>query len=196
MIQAAIAHVQFETIHPFADGNGRVGRALILAVLRRRGIAEWYLPPVSLALAGRADQYVRGLTNWRYTQDGADWLLFFADAVWRAATGAEDFAKSISELQRQWIANAGTPRKGSSPLRLIELLPLNPVVNVKTVSQGLGITSEAARQAILRLDDAGVLRQVTIGRRNRAWETDGVFNLLDAFERDLDPASRTPRPTR
>jgi Fic family protein len=196
VIQAAIAHVQFETIHPFADGNGRVGRTLVLAVLRRRGIAERYLPPVSLALAGRADQYVMGLTNWRYTLDGADWLLFFADAVWRAATGAEEFAKSISELQQQWIADAGTPRKGSSPLRLIELLPSNPVVNVKTVSQWLEITSEAARQAILRLEKAGVLRQVTIGRRHRVWETVGLFNLLDEFERDLGPASRTPRPTR
>jgi Fic family protein len=65
VIQAGIAHAQFETIHPFFDGNGRVGRALILIVLRRRGLAENYLPPVSLVLAGEADRYVARLGSWR-----------------------------------------------------------------------------------------------------------------------------------
>jgi Uncharacterized conserved protein len=195
VIQAAIAHVQFETIHPFADGNGRVGRALILVVLRRRGLADRYLPPVSLALAGRADAYVDGLMSWRDTDNGGDWLLLFADAVWRAATGARAFAEGVSQLQQRWIEQAGSPRRRSAPLRLIELLPSSPVVNVLTVSQHLGITTEAARQAILRLEGAGILEQTTIGRRNRAWETVGLFDLLDRFERDLGPAARTPRAT-
>lgn len=79
MIQAAIAHAQFETIHPFHGGNGRVGRAVILTILRRRGIAPRYVPPVSLALAGDADRYVAGLTSWR-NGDEEDWYTVLARA--------------------------------------------------------------------------------------------------------------------
>jgi Fic family protein len=195
VIQAAIAHVQFETIHPFLDGNGRVGRALILAVFRRRGIAPRYLPPVSLALAGEADRYVAGLTSWR-NGDEEDWYMVFVDAVHRAATGARAFAGDVVDLQSHWAEQAGNPRRNSGPLRLIELLPSQPIINVKTAAQLLGGTDERARQAVLRLERAGVLRQTAVGRRNRAWECVGLFDLLDRFERQLGPAARTPRPTR
>jgi Fic family protein len=195
VIQATIAHAQFETIHPFHDGNGRVGRALILAILRRRGIAPRYLPPVSLALAGEADRYVAALTSWR-NGDEEDWYTVFADAVHRAATGARTFAGRVAELQSRWTKQAGNPRRNSGPLRLIELLPSQPIVNVKTAAQLLGGTEERARQAILRLERAGVLRRTTVGRRNRAWECVGLFDLLDRFERNLGSPARSPRPTR
>lgn len=194
-IQASIAHVQFETIHPFADGNGRVGRALILSLLRRRGVAATTLPPVSLALAGEADRYVAGLTSWR-SGDEDDWYGVFTDALYRAATGAREFASRVAELQRRWTENAGNPRKDSGPRRLIELLPSYPIVNVKTATKLLGGSEERARQTIQRLETAGVLRQVSVGRRSRAWECVGLFDQLDRFERDLGPAGRTPRSTR
>jgi len=194
-IQAAIAHVQFETIHPFFDGNGRVGRALILIILRRRGLAKTYLPPVSLALAGEAERYVAGLTSWRRGNE-EDWYTVFADALFRASDGARQFAARVAELQRHWMLRAGNPRKGSGPLRLIELLPAQPIVNAKTATQLLGGTEERARIAIRRLEEAGVLRQATVGRRNRAWECLGLFDQLDRFERDLGPRGLTPRPTR
>lgn len=194
MIQAAIAHVQFETIHPFHDGNGRLGRALVLIVLSRRAIAQTYFPPVSLALAGEADRYVAGLTSWR-KGDEEDWYAVFVDAVFRAATGGREFAGRVADLQRRWIDQAGSPRRGSGPLRLIELLPSQPIVDVKTAAGLLGGTEERARLAILRLEKGGVLRQTTVGRRNRAWESVGLFDLLDQFERDLGPSARTPRAT-
>jgi Fic family protein len=194
-VQAGIAHVQFETIHPFHDGNGRVGRAIILIVLRRRGIAPRYLPPVSLALAGDADRYVAGLTSWR-NGDEEDWFAVFIDAVYRAAKGAQEFAARVADLQNRWIEQAGNPRRKSGPQRLIELLPSQPIINVKTAAQALGGSDEQARLAILRLEQAGVLQQTTVGRRNRAWECVGLFELLDRFERELGAAERTPRPTR
>jgi Fic family protein len=194
-IQAAIAHVQFETIHPFLDGNGRVGRSLILIVLRRRGVAVTYLPPVSLVLAGEADRYVAGLTGWRMG-DEEDWYTVFVDALFRAAVEASEFAARVAELQRRWVEMAGSPRKGSGALRLIELLPSQPIVNTKVATKLLGGTEERARLAIRRLDDAGVLRQTSLGRRNRAWECVGLFDQLDRFERELGPADRTPRRTR
>ena len=194
VIQAAIAHAQFETIHPFHDGNGRVGRALILAILRRRGVAPRNLPPVSLALAGEADAYVAGLTSWRNGEE-EDWYTVFVDAVYRASTGAGAFAGRVAELQRRWIEQAGNPRQKSGPLRLIELLPSQPIVNVKAAAQLLGGTEERARQAILRLERAGVVRQIAVGSRNRAWECVGLFDLLDRFEREFGPVGRVPRPT-
>lgn len=194
VIQAAIAHAQFETIHPFHDGNGRVGRALILIILRRRGLAPRYVPPVSLGLAGYGDRYVAGLTSWR-RGDEEDWYTVFNEALYRASVGAHKFAGRVADLQRHWIELAGDPRRGSGPRRLIELLPSQPMVNVKTVSEALGGSDEQARLAILRLDQAGVISQTTVGRRNRAWESVGLFDLLDTFERELGPAERTPRPT-
>ena len=194
-IQAAIAHVQFETIHPFFDGNGRVGRALILIILRRRGLAKSYLPPVSLALAGEADRYVAGLTSWRIG-DEDDWYLVFIDALYRAATGARHFAAEVAELQARWGEDAGDPRRGSGARMLIELLPSQPIIDVKTAAELLGGTEERARLAINRLEEAGVIRTTTVGRRGRAWECVGLFDLLDRFERDLGPADRTPRPSR
>lgn len=193
-IQAAIAHVQFETIHPFFDGNGRVGRALILIVLRRRGVAKSYLPPVSLALAGDADRYVAGLRSWRSGEED-DWYSVFIDALFRSANGARKFAADVAELQRRWMKQVGNPRKGSGPRRLIELLPSQPIVDVKTAAQLLGGSEERARQAIGRLQQGGVLSQTSVGRRSRAWECVGLFDQLDRFERELGPVDRTPHPT-
>lgn len=194
-IQAAIAHVQFETIHPFIDGNGRVGRALILSVLRRRGVAKAELPPVSLALAGEADRYVAGMTSWR-TGDEGDWYAVFNEALFRAASRAQRFAADVAELEKRWIDQAGNPRRGAGARRLIEMLPSRPIVNLKTARELIGGSKERARLAIDRLEGAGVIRQVTAGRRNRAWECVGLFDLLDRFERDLGPEGRTPNPTR
>ena len=194
-IQAAIAHVQFETIHPFFDGNGRVGRALILIILRRRGLAKSHLPPVSLTLAGEADRYVAGLTSWRIG-DESDWYLVFIDALFRAAKGARRFATEVAALQERWFQEAGNPRKGSGARRLIELLPSQPIIDVKTATQLLGGSAERARLAINRLERYGVLRLTTVGRGARAWECVGLFDLLDRFERELGPADRTPHPSR
>lgn len=193
-IQAAIAHVQFETIHPFLDGNGRVGRALIPTVLRRRGVAEACLPPISLALAGNADRYVAGLTSWR-AGDEEDWYAVFTEALFRAADGARGLGGQVADLQRRWTEKASSPRNGSGARRLIELLPSQPIIDVKTAVQLLGGSEERARLAILRLEKAGVLHQITVGRRNRAWECVGLFDLLDRFEQDLGPTGRAPRST-
>jgi Fic family protein len=194
-IQAAIAHVQFETIHPFFDGNGRVGRALILIILRRRGLAKSYLPPVSLVLAGDADSYVAGLESWR-RGDEDDWYGIFIDALFRAASGARHFSAGVAALQQGWLEQAGSPRKGSGPRQLIELLPAQPIVNVKPAAELLGGSHERARQTIVRLERAGVLRQTSVARRNRAWECIGLFDLLDHFERELGPPKRTPHVSR
>ena len=129
--QAAIAHAQFETIHPFIDGNGRVGRALIHVALRRRGVASRFVPPVSIVLAARPAAYVEGLTAFREGRI-ADWVRSFAGATASAATMSTDLADRVAGLQAEWRDRAGRPRARSAADRLIALLPALPVLSAPT----------------------------------------------------------------
>jgi Fic family protein len=124
--QAAIAHAQFETIHPFADGNGRTGRGLIQLVLRRRGLATRILPPISLVLATWAKDYVDGLTVTRYrgpstgrqAQAGLNlWVGLFAGACQRAVRDATLFEERVQQIQSEWRTRLGSVRANSSPDR-------------------------------------------------------------------------------
>lgn len=196
LMQAAVAHVQFETIHPFGDGNGRTGRALIQLVLRRRGLAPRVVPPVSLVLATDADRYVAGLTSVRGDgSDGSrwlDWIEQFVAATGRACLDARQFVQSVQELELEWRERLGPIRAGSAASALLAELPRLPVFTINTASETLHRSWDAVNQAVTRLEQAGVVRQVTIGRRNRAYEVVGLFEAMTAYERILaSPASDT-----
>ena len=187
--QAAIAHVQFETIHPFPDGNGRVGRALIGTSLSRSGICRDVVPPISLVLSGRKDDYIAALTAFR---DGGDdaWLLLLAESAEHAAHASIQLADQIAELQQRWRAQAGHPRADSAAEHIIQLLPAEPVLNIERAAELLKRSPEATRQALNRLDQAGVVQLTTLSKRNRAWESIGVFALVDEMERSLSGGAR------
>lgn len=194
--QAAIAHAQFETIHPFADGNGRVGRALIHVVLRRRATATRFVPPISLVLAGNARSYVEGLTAYR-GGDLPGWTTRFAHALRDSTALAASLGGSLTGLQGSWRELAGRPRRTSATQRLIELLAARPVVDITTAAALLAVSYPQAREAVLRLEQAGVLRPVAIGRkRNRAWEAPALLDLLDEFEFDALTPTRPGEPRR
>ena len=183
VVQAAVAHAQFETIHPFADGNGRVGRALVHVVLRRRGLAPRYVPPVSLVLAADAKAYVAGLSAFREERPG-DWLLLFAQALERAAAKSSELALRLAELQEKWRQRAGYPRRHSSAEALIIQLPAHPIVTVATAQKLLGRSKQAVNEAIAALADKGILRMITLAKRNRAWEARELFDLINDVERE------------
>ena len=187
--QAAIAHVQFETIHPFPDGNGRVGRTLIGASLSRSGVCRDVVPPISLVLAGRKDVYVDALTAFR-TGDEDPWLLLLAESAAHAAHASIDLADQIAALQEKWREMAGRPRSDSAAEQIIQLLPAEPVLNVEMATAKLQRSDEAVRQALNRLEDAGVVQRTTVAKRHRAWESVGVFALLDEMERQLSAGAR------
>jgi Fic family protein len=194
-VQAAITHAQFETIHPFADGNGRVGRALIHVVLRRRGLAPRYVPPVSLVLAADAKAYVAGLTAFREDRP-AEWILLFARATERAAAKAGELATRLAELQEKWRERGGRPRRHSSAEALIVQLPAHPIVTVATVQKVLGRSKQAVNEAIAVLADKGVLHPITLAKRNRAWEARELFTLINDVERELATPSDDDVPAR
>lgn len=191
LVQAAAIHAQFETVHPFGDGNGRVGRSLIGAVLSRRGVCRDVIPPVSLALARAKDEYVASLTGWRYDETGAQrWVMQLAQATEAAALAADRLASQIGELQATWMDQARRPRRDSSAAAIIKLLPAHPILNAEQAAGLLDRTPVAARSALNALEDAGVLRQISVGRRNRMWECIGLVALLDAMERGLSQGQR------
>jgi Fic family protein len=192
--QAAMAHSQFETIHPFVDGNGRTGRALIHFILRRRGLATRVLPPVSLVLATWANDYVDGLQATRYrgpasstaAQNGIDlWVARFAAACLRAVADASDFERRSQLLQGEWRAKLGPVRANSATDLLLRALPGAPLLTVKSATGLIGRTFPAVNDAIKRLAAAGILRPISLGRRNRAFEATAVIEAFTALERQL-----------
>lgn len=203
LMQAALVHAQFETIHPFVDGNGRTGRALIHVVLRRRGLTPAFVPPVSLVLATHADRYVAGLTAFRYDA-AADssvahravtaWLdLFLADMA-RACADAGRFAATLEELELQWRTKVGRLRRGSSTDLLLSALAGAPVLTVQTAAALIDRSVTKVNDAVHKLVAAGILRQTTLGRRNRAFEVPDLMDAVTGFERALaSPVGETHR---
>ncbi len=179
--QAAIAHAQFETIHPFIDGNGRVGRALVHVVLRRRGVAIRFVPPVSIVLAARPAAYVAGLKAFREGRI-ADWVGSFAGAAARAATASIDLAEQVAELQAAWRERAGRPRAGSAAGKLISLLPALPVLSAPTARAAIGVSQQQTLAALKSLADAGVLRQISAGTYDRQFAATELFDLVATYE--------------
>lgn len=201
--QAAIAHAQFETIHPFGDGNGRAGRCLIHVVLRRRNVIERVAPPVSVVLAANAKRYISGLIDFREGLTD-DWIGGFADAVTTSARSATTLESTIDRLLVELIERAGSPRKDSVARKIIQGLPTQSIVSAESAANTYGVTATAARAALNQLQAAGVLQPTRVWRRrDREWTSDELFQLLDAFEYNLGepgaggqrrPAPSTTRP--
>jgi len=208
VVQAAIAHAQFETIHPFADGNGRAGRALVHLILRRRGLSTRVQPPVSLILATRASGYIEGLSGFRFdgAVDGAaareglnSWVGFFAAACTRAVDDAMAFEKKCQELEDGWRTRIGRIRSGSSVDLLVRMLAGTPILTVKSAMRILDRSKPQVNDAVGRLEAAGILKQVTVGRRNRAFEAREVIEAFADLERQLASPlgdTRTAQPVR
>lgn len=195
LVQAAIAHAQFETIHPFADGNGRTGRALIHVILRRRGLAPRFVPPISLVLATWARDYVAGLTAFRHVgaADSSErslgagtWLRTFATATRRSCRDAEAYATKIETLDARWRDQLGRVRANSAVELLLDVLPGVPVITVDSAARLIARSEMRTGEAINRLEAAGVLRQRNVGRqRYRVFEAADVVDLFTGLERAL-----------
>lgn len=194
LVQAALVHAQFETIHPFDDGNGRTGRALIHVVLRRRGVAPSYVPPISVELASSKDRYIEGLTNYR--KDEIDsWLEHFAGAADRSARLAADYLEAVHQLTEKWRAqlrdHPEAPRSDAAAWAVIDQLPGHPIITAALAAAASGRSKPAVYQALSQLEDAGVLVLLTESRRNQSWEAVGLLDLLAGLDAAESP-SLTP----
>ena len=165
LLQAALAHAQFETIHAFDDGNGRTGRALVQVVLRRRGLAPAFVPPVSVVLSQRRERYIEGLVAFREGRV-AEWVSLFAAATAQAALLAQRYGELVADLQAHWrgrLRETVNPRADASSWAIIDALPAHPVVTVAAAVESIGAN-----------DAGGQQRDGAAGARRRAHTVDDV----------------------
>ena len=179
--QAAIAHAQFETIHPFADGNGRIGRVLIGWIVRTRlGIAV--PPPVSLQIARDIGGYQAGLTLYR-DEMVEPWVRWFAEAMESSAEDSNVVMGLIEDIQAAWRERAKDLRSDSAGRRLIEYLPSVPVVSAAMAAKVLGVSTQAARLGLEALAARGIVNELgrssaTTGRPTRWWAAELLLDVL------------------
>jgi Fic family protein len=187
IVQCALVHAQFESIHPFNDGNGRVGRALIHVVLRRRGLVTNFVPPVSVVLANRRDEYIDALTAFRAGRPDT-WIELFAVSVARSVVIAQRYMDDVRELHATWRTRVealpSKPRADAAVWQLIDRLPAHPVLTGPAAVTSVGRSKPAVNQAIEQLVEAGVLEPLSAGARNRSWEPVGLLDLIARLERD------------
>lgn len=194
LVQAALVHAQFETIHPFHDGNGRTGRALIHVVLRRRGLAPAYVPPISVVLARARGRYIEGLTRFR-ADEISGWIEHFAAAAASAAHLASAYLGAVRALTEHWRTLLGSsssaPRADAAAWAVIDVLPAHPLITAPVAAVATGRSKPAIYQAIEQLQAAGVLEPLSESQRNRSWEAAGLLDLLAGLEASELPG--TPR---
>lgn len=196
VVRAAIAHAQFETIHPFLDGNGRTGRALIHTVLRRTDAVRHTVIPISTVFASHTDAYLAGLTAYRRDPVDLDtWVIGFSEAAQRAASNAVLLADDVARLDSalldelvEFRASRGrapaVPRSDAVVRRILAALGSEPVVTVAGVAGRFGVSTAAAHRALVELADSGILGR-TKDQRGRliAWTADRHLALAALTER-------------
>ena len=189
MVRAAVAHAQFETIHPFPDGNGRTGRALLQYMYLRAGLSTTAALPVSAALMLTRREYFDALDATRVVCSPDDprrsrafrgWVEHLAAASDHACRLHDRLNAHVSALQQRWADTAREHRirPSSAAFHLLAHLPTNPVVTAGSARKLLSATERTARNAVSRLEEAGILAQRSAGRRNRVFE---CVAMIDAF---------------
>jgi Fic family protein len=189
LVQVGIAHAQFETIHPFMDGNGRVGRLLVTFLLMHRGVLHRPLLYLSLFLKRHRDEYYDRLMGVRDEGDWESWLEFFIRGVAETAEEATVKARAIAALREEHLERIDSRAFPTNARKLLDLLYRRPLVDVPLVRDELGVAFGTANKLIDQLRDAEIVREVTGRRRDRVFRFD---SYLDFFAGDEDtPADIT-----
>jgi len=196
VVRAAIAHAQFETIHPFVDGNGRTGRALIHTVLKRTDALRNTLIPISTVFAGDTNAYINGLNVFREIPSRVDeWVIGFAEAAELAANNAVRLVEDIAALdehvlevlvghRRQHDLSPAVPRRDAVALKILSTLATDPVLTIDTVSRRHNVSTAAAQRALIQLAEAGILgRNKDQKGRLVCWTADQHLALVSLAER-------------
>lgn len=192
LTRAAIAHAHFETIHPFVDGNGRTGRALIHVLLSWAGLTPHAPLPLSAVLLADVDSYFRSLDAYRRGEPLVIVELFIEAAARAAALGrsaGRRIGRTVEAMLERSPGRAGTPDRA-----IIELLARRPVLDAGSAATAVGVSEAAARRSLKRLEAAGLLRGYLIGPHRRAWRSPEILDLMDdvvsALGRRTQPGTR------
>jgi Fic family protein len=179
LAQSAIAHAQFETIHPFVDGNGRTGRVLLQSVLRWRGLTRISTIPISAGLLRNTAGYFHALSD--YHAGNVDSIIqCVAKATCAAIENSRILTAEFEALRANWLATL-TARSDGSALALLDTLFEQPVIDAAFATTRLGVTDRTARDAIAQLESHGILSRTGQQRRGITWQAPEVLALLDQF---------------
>jgi Fic family protein len=179
LVQAVIAHAQFETIHPFVDGNGRTGRALIHSLLRAKGLTRNVTIPVSAGLLTDVDAYFASLNSYR-SGDLQAILTQMIDASFIAVANGRALVQELRDIRTAWEDRIKA-RRGANVWRIADLLLAQPVLNAANIAAALGIAPNNVYAPIETLLSAGVVTQGNDKRRGQIWRSPEVLLALDAF---------------
>lgn len=185
LIRAALAHVQFETIHPFLDGNGRLGRLLITFMLCAEGVLRAPILYLSLYFKTHRQTYYDHLQGVREKGDWESWVLYFLEGVVETAEEAATSAREILDLfskDRATVEALG--RSSANTLRILLLLQTRPIVTVPVAARRLGLTAPTVRSCISNLEEKKIVREITGKKRGKAYIYDAYFKIL---ERGTEP---------
>jgi Fic family protein len=183
LVQATLVHAQFESIHPFTDGNGRIGRALINAVLRYRGVTSRTIVPLASALVANTERYFDALGSYR-VGDLAPLLRDFVSGTRIAAEETQVAAGTLVNLKAMWHDRLET-REGSASRRLIDVLLDVQTVTSQWVEKELELTPRSALGGIDELEEAGIVTEITGRKRNRVWVVTEVMAELEELNRRI-----------
>jgi Fic family protein len=184
LVQLALIHYQFETIHPFLDGNGRIGRLLITLFLCERGILTKPLLYLSAFFERHRREYYERLLQ--VSQKGAwgQWIQFFLQAVVNQSSDAVQRSRRLLALHQDYHRTSLEKHLPPTAGQLIELILMRPVLNPRIVQELLGVTFPAAQKAIRVLEDEGILVEITGGKRNKTYVAEEILRIL---EEDISP---------
>lgn len=187
LIHAAIAHAQFETIHPFLDGNGRVGRLLITLLLVQRGVMHRPLLYISHFLKRHRSEYYDRLTSVRVDGNWEGWILFFLKGVIETSQEAAHVSREILMLREE---HARIPGLSINEVRLIEFLLQHPITTIPRVQAALGdVTHTTASRSVARLEELGLLEEITGRRRDRVYRYAPfveIFNDQPGYQEEVE----------
>lgn len=185
LIQIALVHYQFETIHPFLDGNGRVGRLLITLFLIERNVLPTPLLYLSAFFEATRREYYDMLTGTREHAEWEDWLEYFLNGVARQSEDALSRAERINKKLLEWrklIADASS----KTPSLVLDMIAANPFLTVKGAAKKLGAAFTTAQRAIDRLEKLNILKKETDAKRDRVYCAKDILNILE------EPAKLVP----
>lgn len=189
LVQVAVAHAQFETIHPFVDGNGRTGRALAQALIRNKGLASHTTVPVSAGLLVDIDRYFDSLSAFRAGDAGPIVRQFAKAARFAAASGSKLVDDLVAQLEDSRRRLQGV-RSHAVVWKVLARLVGQPVVNARYLKSELGLNPVTAQRSLDSLAERQILTERTGLRRNRIWQHEGILQVLDDYAR---PVRRTAR---
>lgn len=179
LIESALVHAHFETIHPFLDGNGRVGRLLITFLLVHRGVLTRPLLYLSAYFKQHREEYYGRLNAIRDEGDWEGWLAFFLRGVRAVADEAVEVSHAIVDLRRE-LNEMALEQLGGNGARAVDVLFARPFIDVALLAGELDVTYATANRLVAELERLGVVREITGGRRNRVFRFDAFLELFPA----------------